>query len=69
MPDANKLYLDYLKSKKFEVIRQLVFRRASGLCEGCRSRPPRQIHHLTYIRLGDEMLMDLVALYAFTGRG
>jgi hypothetical protein len=55
-------YRDYLKTAQWRTIRQKVMLRAGGLCEGCRSATPSQVHHLTYERAGAELLFDLVAV-------
>ena len=57
-------YLQHLKSEEWRVRRQLVLRRARNLCEKCGKRRARQVHHLTYERLGDEKLEDLEAVCA-----
>lgn len=55
-------YQLYLDSDEWRAKRALVLRRAAGLCEGCRLRPPVQVHHLTYEHVGDEFLWELVAV-------
>jgi 5-methylcytosine-specific restriction endonuclease McrA len=55
-------YSAYLKTPAWAKRRQLVFDRANGLCEGCRSAAPVHAHHTTYAHVGDELLYELVAL-------
>jgi 5-methylcytosine-specific restriction endonuclease McrA len=55
-------YDEYLASDRWRQRRHLVFERSKGMCEGCRIIPATQVHHLTYERVGDEMLFDLVAI-------
>lgn len=55
-------YSQYLSSPQWRAKRLLVLDRAGGLCEGCREREASQVHHLTYKRVGREMLFDLVAI-------
>jgi hypothetical protein len=55
-------YDDYLASTDWQRRRALVLARAGHLCEGCRSAQAEQVHHLTYERVGHEMLFDLVAV-------
>ena len=55
-------YDAYLSSPKWKVLRRKVLARAKGICEGCEERKATQVHHLTYERLGNEMLFDLVAV-------
>jgi 5-methylcytosine-specific restriction endonuclease McrA len=57
-----KWYNQYLLSPQWMEKRRLVFDRCRGLCEGCRNSKAVQVHHLTYVRVGDEMLFDLVAV-------
>jgi 5-methylcytosine-specific restriction endonuclease McrA len=55
-------YDGYLESDEWRQRRQRVLRRAGGVCEGCGERTANQVHHLTYDRVGGEMLFDLVAV-------
>ena len=62
--DLWERYDAYLDSPAWAHRRQLVLRRAGGICEGCGTEPAREVHHLTYQRVGHEMLFDLVAVCA-----
>jgi hypothetical protein len=53
---------EYLNSEAWAEKRELVIQRAGGICEGCRSRKARIVHHLTYDHVGNELLFELVAL-------
>jgi hypothetical protein len=55
-------YKAHLQSPKWKALSAKVILRAQGICEGCRKHPATQTHHLTYRRMGDEMLFDLVAV-------
>jgi hypothetical protein len=55
-------YERHLQSPKWRLLRRKVFERSRGLCEGCGMAPAEHVHHLTYERLGDEMLFDLAAV-------
>jgi 5-methylcytosine-specific restriction endonuclease McrA len=55
-------YTAYLQTPEWFAKRQVVFHRANGVCEGCRRLPAVHVHHLTYERVGDELLFDLVAV-------
>jgi hypothetical protein len=55
-------YHEHLASPKWQALRRRVFERSRGMCEGCSVNRAVQVHHLTYERLGDEMLFDLVAV-------
>jgi hypothetical protein len=55
-------YNSYLQSDDWKVKRRKVYDRCRGLCEGCRDRPVTQVHHLTYVHVGDELLYELVGL-------
>lgn len=52
----------YLASPEWQNLRQRVIDRSQGLCEGCRLRPPTEVHHLSYEHWGHEFLFELVAL-------
>jgi len=54
-------YNAYLNSPEWREKRRRVLAR-SPLCEGCGKRPSIQAHHMTYKRLGREMLFDLRAV-------
>jgi hypothetical protein len=55
-------YEQYLVSPEWQEKRKLVLQRAAGLCEGCRTSPAREVHHLTYRHAGNEFLFELAAL-------
>jgi hypothetical protein len=55
-------YDAYLKSPEWAKKRQLVLRRAQGVCEGCGQAEPTEVHHKTYEHVTQEFLFELVAL-------
>jgi hypothetical protein len=55
-------YERYLLSPEWRERRAAGMRRARGMCEGCGKARAVQVHHLTYTRVGREMLFDLVAV-------
>lgn len=55
-------YDQYLQSPIWQERRELVLRRAGGICEACRTGRATAVHHLTYTRVGKEPLFDLVAV-------
>ena len=55
-------YESYLQTGAWRERRKRVMERTRGLCEGCGQRRATQVHHLTYERVGAEMLFDLVAI-------
>jgi len=55
-------YDTYLATSEWASVRERVLARAGGLCEGCRLQPASIAHHLTYCRMGSEMIFDLVAV-------
>lgn len=55
-------YDQYLLSPEWRDLRERVFDRSDGRCEGCRNLNATQVHHLTYERVGAELLFDLVAV-------
>jgi 5-methylcytosine-specific restriction endonuclease McrA len=57
-----KQYNEYLQSDEWVQRRAKVLERASGQCEGCRTKRATQIHHLTYAHVFKEFLFELVAI-------
>lgn len=58
-------YRDYLKSDKWKFIRSIRFNLDDGLCQHCGIKlndTEAHCHHLTYDRLGDEDISDVVTL-------
>ena len=55
-----ELYNEYLISREWKAIRNKVIAREGGQCQGCRDSRIDQVHHLTYDRVGGELLTDLV---------
>lgn len=57
------LYDTYLRSQTWKARRLAVLKRAGRGCEECgKTGVPRDVHHITYTRIGDEPLDDLLAL-------
>ena len=52
----------HMASAKWAGLRDRVFRRAAGKCEGCGLRAPVQVHHLSHKNMGDEFLWELQAV-------
>lgn len=55
-------YDRYLASPEWARKRAAALGRDRGLCCGCGVKPATQVHHLTYARVGREMLFDLVSV-------
>ena len=55
-------YDAYLASETWRNKRAEALRRDEGVCQGCRTRPANQVHHLTYAHLGDELLFELISV-------
>lgn len=55
-------YGRYLQSSTWREKRRKVLERANYVCEGCGEQKATEVHHLTYKRVGKEMLFDLVAV-------
>ena len=62
LDERRDIYADYLQSEQWKNLRGKVLRRADGVCEACGDAPAAQVHHLTYERVGREMLFDLAAV-------
>jgi hypothetical protein len=58
----NPLYITYLKSDKWKKIRNAVVARDGNKCTKCSSTDNLHVHHLTYDRVGEEELTDLITL-------
>jgi len=55
-------YEDYLQSPDWKAKRQLVLKRANGICEGCGVNNATEVHHFWYDNLGREFLWELAAV-------
>lgn len=55
-------YTAYLKTEEWRDKRDRVLERDGYLCQACLRRKATQVHHLTYDRVLDEPLFDLVAV-------
>lgn len=55
-------YAAYLKTRHWHELRRQVFERDGHKCTRCPNRTRLEVHHLTYERLGDELLSDLTTL-------
>lgn len=59
-------YQNYLSSDAWKSIKTKVISRATCKCEGCgESERTLDVHHLTYDRVGMELMTDLVAFCAY----
>ena len=52
----------YMASRAWRLKRREVIKRAGNLCERCHLAKIANVHHLTYERLGAELLEDLLGL-------
>ena len=59
---AEAEYNIYLASAEWEAKRQLILKRADGMCEGCGLAKATDVHHKTYEHRYEEFLFELVAL-------
>lgn len=55
-------FQSYLESETWRVKRNAVLKRAGGRCEACAQNRATQVHHLTYVHVGNEPLFDLRAI-------
>lgn len=59
----NARYQEYLKSGEWKHLRDKKLKQVDYTCDGCGEQyRALEIHHLTYERIGYELLTDLVAL-------
>lgn len=56
------LYAEYLASAEWAALRRDVIARDGEWCRRCFTRRGDVVHHLTYRRVGDELLTDLMYL-------
>ncbi len=57
-------YAAYLLTPQWRAKRAKVLERDKYVCAGCGAARAEEVHHLTYDRVGREMLFDLVAVCA-----
>lgn len=62
LKDRRRAYNEHLASQEWRELRERVIEREQGICQGCRRAAIQEVHHLTYDRLGDELLTDLVGV-------
>jgi hypothetical protein len=55
-------YREHIDSEKWQALRHKALRRDNWLCQGCLEAAAEHVHHMTYERLGNELLCDLVSL-------
>lgn len=55
-------YQRYLASREWAVLKEQVKERNEGWCEHCHAAKHQDTHHLTYERIGNEQLDDLMGL-------
>jgi 5-methylcytosine-specific restriction endonuclease McrA len=55
-------YDEYLQTPQWRALRAEVLRRANGVCAGCPTGKPTQVHHLTYKHVRNEFLWELEAV-------
>jgi len=56
------LYQEYMRSEEWKQKRQIILERDQRWCQLCGDEDNLRVHHLTYNRVGDEALFDLVTL-------
>jgi 5-methylcytosine-specific restriction endonuclease McrA len=60
--ERRRQYDAYMASPAWRRKRQMVLDRDGGICQGCRKHAASEVHHMTYVRFGCEMLFDLVSV-------
>lgn len=55
-------YDNHLMSERWMLMREKVFERCRGVCEGCRENKATAVHHLTYDHMGNELLWELAGV-------
>lgn len=59
--ERESAYAEYLKTERWQIKRAAVLKR-DPICKACGVRKSQQAHHLTYDRIGDEPLFDLIGV-------
>lgn len=63
MPGKRVDYHKYMGSREWALKRNEVHKRANGVCERCHNADIKNVHHISYKRLGDEDVdQDLLGL-------
>jgi len=62
MTAANSKYDRYISSPEWRSLRLKVLERDQHCCQTCLSTDDLEVHHKTYVRLGNEDLEDLITL-------
>ena len=57
-----KKYYEYLESDLWKLKRKYVLKRDNNICQACLSAEANDVHHLTYNRVFDEPLFDLISV-------
>jgi len=60
--DRHLLYEGYLKSPRWQEVREKVFRRDGGLCQGCLQAQATEVHHMSYDHAFNELAFELVSV-------
>lgn len=55
-------YTSYMASEKWRDKRSLILKRDGDRCQTCLSTEDLEVHHKTYVNLGDELPGDLITL-------
>jgi hypothetical protein len=55
-------YKEYLASREWALKREAVRKRCGNVCERCHKAPHENTHHVTYARVGNERLEDLLGV-------
>lgn len=56
------IYDQYIHSHTWRSLREAILKRDSYTCQKCKKAKAIQVHHLTYIRLGNEDFKDLISV-------
>lgn len=60
--ETAKTYAEYLKTDHWKRIKEWMYKTFPYECKCCGKRSILTVHHLTYVRVGNEKLTDLVYL-------
>jgi 5-methylcytosine-specific restriction endonuclease McrA len=55
-------YAKYLSSAEWQKKRQLILKRDNYICQGCLANNATEVHHKTYVNVGNEFCFELISL-------
>ena len=60
--DFKSAYIHYINSEAWNKRRQLILERDNHICKYCNKNSATQVHHLSYLNLGNESDFELLSV-------